>query len=131
MVSLKGRVFIAGSHPIFVVAETAIEAVIFNATTYKPDSKLLDESCILKEGEHGAIIRDSFIYYKPAKVISKSDLQLLMDSASPSTQASPDIIEKIRRGALISPHTAPEVKRFIEEIGEDPISEVEREKVFF
>ncbi len=115
MGNFKGRSFIAKNHLCIIIAENTTDVVIVNISSYRKGSPLSDNSCILHKGDHGFIKHDSFVVYQKASITAKSVLQKLLDSehASPASQASDEIINKIIKSSSTSPYLNPKIQQFI------------------
>ncbi|HEX7447564.1 MAG TPA: hypothetical protein VF306_08465 [Pirellulales bacterium] len=103
-------------HWYFIISDprqNPSQIVQVNTTTLIPDAgshdPYNDRSCILYAGEHPTITHTSCIYYWGTQIGSINDLarRLERHEIKPGDPASPEMLEKMRQGALITEHIIP------------------------
>ena len=97
--------------------------VVFAAPNTEPDERAIvsvtsdgphisDRSCAFGSGDHQSIKHLSYALYRKARIITVNDLTawLANSYASATTPMAPDVIDRIRSGALQSPFTPRDVQ---------------------
>lgn len=86
------------------------EVLVVGVTTWKPDS---DESCILNPGDHPFIRHLSRIAYERAHMCSVAVIETAIRNKSARTYeaVSPDVLRRIRDGALATDALPRKLKR--------------------
>jgi hypothetical protein len=89
------------SHLWVVISDPNIDpdkVLIVNSTTQRADS---DPACVLQAGEHPFVHHATCVNYAGAKVVSASDLQLLLQRGKLSSHAPvlPALLKRMRDGA--------------------------------
>ena|ERR1700674_3485937 len=70
-----------------------------------------DTTCVVKIGDHECIKKESVVYFAKAYVCSPGmSMDALERQASPKPPLSPDLLARLRQGALDSPHTPEYIK---------------------
>lgn len=92
------------SHLWVVISDPAADeenVLIVNFTTSRADS---DKACILQAGEHPFVQHETCVNYGGAKVVSKADIELLIEKGLMATHASVSaaLLKRIRDGAANS-----------------------------
>lgn len=89
------------------------EVLIVNLTTVQGSN--VDTTCIVRRGEHPFVSRDSFVYYAEARCTREADLEALLirKMLSESAILSAELLEKVTRGAVESPHTKKKYKELL------------------
>ena len=123
----RGRYFIFKEHPAFILTDpftptgqTQKKIICVNASSvrnWRGEERTIDQTCLLKKGDHHSITHDSFIAYKRAECISTSheDLQsfpLAIQSRGQDTFLTPDILMRICKGLMQSPKSKDYIKDF-------------------
>ena len=123
----RGRYFIFEKHPAFTLTDPFIPkgqtqkmVICVNASSVKNwrgEERTIDQTCLLKKGDHYSITHDSFITYKRAECISTSheDLQnlpLVIQSQGQDAFLTPDILMRICKGLMQSPKSKDYIKDF-------------------
>ncbi|HET6883029.1 MAG TPA: hypothetical protein VFI31_22870 [Pirellulales bacterium] len=107
---------IAHNHLYFIISDplqNSREVVHVNITTLAEDAgahdPYNDRSCLLYPGEHPRIDRVSCVYYQGAQIASVSHLthKLSNREIRLDDEASPQMLAKLRKGALLSEHIIP------------------------
>ena len=88
------------------------EAILVNVTTKKGDK---DDTCILSVGDHDFIKRESVINYRDTTKTSISNIKkaIGMRTFTPQDPVSDDLLQRIQKGALISPFLLPKYLKYI------------------
>lgn len=73
-----------------------------------------DATCVLDPGEHAFVRRQSFVFYRNARIEQESHILRLMDQGlfKPHVAVSDEVFQRIKAGLSDSPHTKREFKRF-------------------
>lgn len=88
------------------------EFVIFNLTTWKDGC---DESCIVRRGDHPFVTHDSFIAYARGQILSTNNWILLQRyGCTIRDPVSPELLDRIRHGALASDFTPQKLQRIVQ-----------------
>ena len=104
------------AHLFFIVATPTSNGeyyILVNMTKKKPSS---DTSCILLPGDHRSVKCESVIQYMEAMRTKAALLKTVIKEGSfiPGPRASRDLIRRIQKGALKSPHFRLEYRWIIE-----------------
>jgi hypothetical protein len=102
----RGRTFVNEAHEsvrshLWVVISDPEQdpdrVVIVNLTTLRSG---VDESCIVRRGEHGFVSRDSVVNYAESRITRAEDLERLVQGGqlSPSADASENLLRRITEG---------------------------------
>jgi len=93
------------------------ERVIVSVTSDGPH--ISDRSCPLEPGEHDFIKHRSFVLFRKARVVTVGDMTAWQSRGylSPKAALEPDIANRIREAALISPYTPRAVRAAIRDCG--------------
>jgi hypothetical protein len=85
--------------------------VVCNFTERKRYS---DTTCVVKIGEHECVTKESVVYFAKAYVCSPGlALDALERQASHKAALSPELLTRLRQGALDSPHTPEYIKDLV------------------
>ena len=92
------------SHLWVVISDPSLDSeriVIVNFTSKRADSDL---ACVLQAKEHPFVHHETVVNYRGAKVVSESDINLLLKSGSLASHAavSADLLKRIREGVPAS-----------------------------
>jgi hypothetical protein len=92
------------SHLWVVISDPVVDAervLIVNFTTRRKDS---DPACILQAGEHPFVHHETCVNYAGAKVVSRAQIQILLQRGllSSHTSLSVNLLKRIRDGAAAS-----------------------------
>ena len=120
----RGRYFLFKKHPAFILTDPFTPQgkkegryiIYANASSVKSKYDV-DDTCLLKKGDHHSITRNSFIFYRRARCISTSDevlqnLPLDIQSQGQNAFLTPDIFMKICKGLMQSPKSKDYIKDF-------------------
>lgn len=106
---------VINSHRFFVlhsITTSPEKILVFNFTTHRPG--LCDETCIISPSEYEGIHCDSVIMYSRGLLLEAEQLQKFKAIVGQSLPRIPALIlEKIKKGALISTHTPKKLKSFL------------------
>jgi hypothetical protein len=100
-------------HLYIIISPVIDEKVLFvNVTTRK---EFKDDTCILKKGDHDFIRHESVINYADA---TESDVSLIREAIAnkifkPHTPVRNDVLDKIQKGAYVSPAFPPKYLKYI------------------
>jgi hypothetical protein len=113
-----GSSFFLSGHLWIVITAASTwseDVIIVNLTTKRQNS---DTTVILKLGDHSFIKHDTVVSYADARKVAKSSIidRVRKRYFEPSDDFTDDIIQKIQRGLLISPHTPKYVKKFYKQL---------------
>ena len=103
-----------GQHPYIVVTEYKGDppsVVLVNLTSWKPYK---DQTVIVDVGEHISVTNRSVVAYDRAEIVKEWNMESLLRLARMLPRASADLLQKIRNGALRSPHIPRKVIDFME-----------------
>ena len=101
----------AGGHPNFALEVFADGSVITcNFTDY---SNHADKTCVIEDNEHPAITKKSAVYFRGAHHCETEDALAALERLITSRKEplSPELLARIRQGALDSPRTSPKIKQ--------------------
>jgi hypothetical protein len=100
------------THLYFVIAKLADGTLIFcHCTTHK---KHTDDTCVIEPGEHDFVTRSSSVQYASAFDCSEGGLKLLERSIIRRYRPlSPELLARVRQGALDSPQTPDKIKALL------------------
>lgn len=103
-------------HFIVVKVANSDQVIVVNCDTVH-SKKGTDPTVILHPGDHPRIIKDSYINYKRAKIVSISFIneQIAQKKAAVVEPISPKLTEKIREGISRSDATNGKVDEFYKE----------------
>jgi hypothetical protein len=73
-----------------------------------------DAACVLAPGEHPFVTRESFVFYRYARIEQVSHVLQLMRQGvyKPHVAVSAAVFQRVKAGLFDSPHTKREFKRF-------------------
>lgn len=105
------------NHLWIIISDPLMDAdkiVITNLTTNTRDE---EQHCILKVGDHPFVTDNSAVRYRDAKVVSATDLGILIKAKQlkPNEPMSGDILKRIRDGATKSEHIPDGCREILEE----------------
>jgi hypothetical protein len=94
---------------------SAAQYVLVNFSSTR-EGDMHDDACEVLAGEHPAISRASHVVYRYAQIKRADDLQKMLDLGvhRMSTPCSPELLTKIRAGALRSKRLNLEIKRLLQ-----------------
>lgn len=102
-------------HLWFVCTQPDLQGcvVVLNLTSQQPWTK--DLSCILKAGDHPFVVRDTVVFYQRGLIVAVTQIQAEINNGvfRPKDPASPQLMARIRRGALNSSFTPRTLKKAI------------------
>ena len=104
-------------HLYFVIAGPVGDEgriLLVNMTTKREGSDL---SCVLSPGDHPCVKHESVVEYGRALYTTVASLEMQMrklpDLFKPDVPASPELLRRLREGALRSPHLEPMYKQLV------------------
>ena len=107
------------AHLWFVLSNPALDSgqvLIVNISSCK-GAYTEDSTCILEPGDHPFVKRASFVYFAKARCPSVAQLEagFQKELFRFLEKATPELLERIRRGALSSPFMARKYKDLLKE----------------
>lgn len=108
------------NHLWFVIAKSnpTGNIAVVNITHHRPGTRDEDGSCVLVEGDHPFIDRDSDVRYADARTFTPAQQKMMEgapDAYPPRQKAAREIVEKMRAGAKVSDQTPQKVQKMIDE----------------
>jgi hypothetical protein len=87
--------------------------VLVNLSSVPAERIMFDSTCVLKAGSHPSIIRDSYVYYKHARIEQVRDVmqRIAAGMYSPGEAINEQQLQQIKSGLLQSPFTKREFKQ--------------------
>jgi hypothetical protein len=97
---------------IFKNYGNAVCIVLVNLSSV-PAVGMFDNTCVLKAGSHPSIIRDSYVFYRHARIEQVRDVIQRIEAGvySPSEAMPEQLLQQIKAGLLQSPFTKREFKQ--------------------
>jgi hypothetical protein len=91
---------------------SAVCIVLVNLSSVPAEGMWFDNTCVLKAGSHPSIIRDSYVYYKHARIEQVRDVmqRIEMGVYTPGEAINAQLLQQIKAGLLLSPFTKREFK---------------------
>jgi hypothetical protein len=91
---------------------SAVCIVLVNLSSV-PAEGMFDNTCVLKAGSHPSIIRDSYVFYRHARIEQVRDVIQRIEAGvySPGEAIPEHLLQQIKAGLLQSPFTKREFKR--------------------
>lgn len=91
---------------------SAVCIVLVNLSSV-PAVGMFDNTCVLKAGSHPSIIRDSYVYYKHARIEQVRDVMQRIEAGvySPGEAINEQLLQQIKSGLLKSSFTKREFKQ--------------------
>ena len=110
----------AGDH-LFVIATDACSAgqhLLVNFTSIKPGRKI-DNTCIIKAGEHPFVTHDSYVLYRSAQLQPAQRIGRMVDGWMYKTHqpATPQLTDRILSGFETSPFTPRFIEKHLKDVG--------------
>jgi hypothetical protein len=92
---------------------SAVCIVLVNLSSVPAEGMWFDNTCVLKAGSHPSIIRDSYVYYKHARIEQVRDVIQRIEAGvySPGEAINAQLLQQIKAGLLQSPFTKREFKQ--------------------
>ena len=103
------------AHLHFVLSEPTLFAQVACAnftTPYDP----CDRTCVVESGEHRWVIRQTIVAYDRARLVDVDEFERRVRDGTYTPYEpglSPELLVRIQKGALASPHTVKNVKEAI------------------
>lgn len=91
---------------------SAVCIVLVNLSSV-PAVGMFDNTCVLKAGSHPSIIRDSYVFYRHARIEQVRDVIQRIEAGvySPGEAMPEQLLQQIKAGLLQSPFTKREFKQ--------------------
>lgn len=92
---------------------SAVCIVLVNLSSVPAEGMWFDNTCVLKAGSHTSIIRDSYVYYKHARIEQVRDVmqRIEMGVYTLGEAINAQLLQQIKAGLLQSPFTKREFKQ--------------------
>ena len=92
---------------------SAVCIVLVNLSSVPAEGMLFNNTCVLKAGSHPSIIRDSYVYYKHARIEQVRDVmqRIEMGVYTPGEAINAQLLQQIKAGLLQSSFTKREFKQ--------------------